>query len=302
MKNNRDPFVVVSVPVFNRKQKTLRFLSEFKKVEYKNYKIVIVDSGSTDGTVEEIKKSFSDSILIEGNKNLWWSAATNLGVKFGLENKADYILTINDDSLFQYDFLKHLVEVGEKYKRKAIIGSLLYQGKAKVKIWSIGGYMHWDEKIFGLNYEGQNAQLLKYIQNPLEVQINCGNGTLVPSHIFKEIGLYNELWCPQVHGDSEFILRARKSGYTTYVNHNSVIFNDIKLIPDVKNEFELFFSKKSDQYWKPIFYICLHYAPGKYKIKALINRYIPFLSGFIRLFGRKIKNIIKKILVVLRLR
>lgn len=302
MKNKPEPFVVVSVPVFNRKEKTIRFLNEFKKVKYSNYKIVVVDSGSTDGTPEKIKKSFPQVVLEEASKDLWWSAATNLGVKYGLKNKADYILTINDDSLFEYDFLKNLVETAEKFKKRAIIGSLLYQGKTKVKIWGVGGYMHWDEKIFGLNYEGQNSQFLRYIDNPLEVEINCGNGTLIPSQIFNEIGLYNEFWCPQVHGDSEFTLRARLYGYKTYINYKSAIFNDLKLIPDVKNELELFFSKKSDQYWKPILYICMKYAPGKYKIKAFINRYRPFLNGFIGLFIRKLKKIIKKLLVMLRLR
>ena len=51
--NEIKPNICVVVVVKNRIEFTKRFLNAFKKSTYKNYEIVLVDDGSTDGTEEQ---------------------------------------------------------------------------------------------------------------------------------------------------------------------------------------------------------------------------------------------------------
>ena len=69
----------IVTPVFNRKFTTI--IKIFKRTNFKDFKVIIVDDGSTDGTSKMIKNDFPKVILIETEGNLWWSESTNLGIK-----------------------------------------------------------------------------------------------------------------------------------------------------------------------------------------------------------------------------
>ena len=48
--------------------------------------------------------------ILQGDGNLWWSGATNLGVRYALEHGFAYVLTINNDSRVSPAFLSELVK------------------------------------------------------------------------------------------------------------------------------------------------------------------------------------------------
>ena len=48
----------------------------------------MIDDGSSDNTSNIVNKKFPDVILIKGDGNLWWSGATNLGIRFAMESGA----------------------------------------------------------------------------------------------------------------------------------------------------------------------------------------------------------------------
>ena len=96
-----NPNICVVVPVRNRIELTKRFLEAFFKSTYKCFTMVIVDDASTDSTVEYITKKYPEVVLLHGDGNLWWTGATNMGVKYAIENNYDYVLTINNDSVVE---------------------------------------------------------------------------------------------------------------------------------------------------------------------------------------------------------
>jgi len=95
----------IIIPIFNRIEYTKGCLLSLYKQTYKNFKIVVINDGSTDGSGKVLERDFPSVHVINGDGNLWWTAATNLGVKFALKNGADYILTLNNDTIATPDFL-----------------------------------------------------------------------------------------------------------------------------------------------------------------------------------------------------
>ena len=78
--------IYIVIPVYNRKEFTHQCLLSIIKQTNKNFKIIIVDDRSTDGTREMINSEFPEIILLKGDGNLWWTRAINLGVKYALKH------------------------------------------------------------------------------------------------------------------------------------------------------------------------------------------------------------------------
>lgn len=208
------PKVSVVVPVYNRIRLTTAFLQGFASVSYPNFEIVVVDDGSTDGTSQIIKNNFPSVHLLQTEGNLWWARATNLGASDAIERGTDYILTINDDVTFKYDFVDKLVMVAQ-LKPRTIIGALIYEHTNPKSLWYAGGRMAW--------LQGELIHRHSFDDGPLLWL--TGMGTLIPVDIFKEMGFYDEKHFPQYAADADFTLRAHKRGFGLALAPESVIWN-----------------------------------------------------------------------------
>ncbi len=65
-----------------------------KKSEIKLGEVIVVDNGSIDGTIEEIKSNFKNVKLIENNENLGYAKACNIGIQ---NSKSDFFIISNSD-------------------------------------------------------------------------------------------------------------------------------------------------------------------------------------------------------------
>lgn len=65
-----------------------------KKSEIKLGEVIIVDNGSTDGTIEEIKSNYINVKLLENNENLGYAKACNIGIQ---NSKSDFFIISNSD-------------------------------------------------------------------------------------------------------------------------------------------------------------------------------------------------------------
>ncbi len=273
-----NPTVCVVVAVRNRLELTKRFLESFKKSTYQNFTIVITDDASTDNTVEYVSQNYPEVVILHGNGNLFWTGATNKGVKYALEHNFDYVLTINNDAVVKPDTLAKLVECSIKNPGK-IVGSLIVRGDTG-KIWSAGVYLNWKNGyLFNLNHPDEDLKIVKTLQNPLPAEILNGNGTLFPTDIFRKIGIYNEFWTPHYHADSEITLRATKAGIKSIVCLDAIVINEIRTTPLNNGRRELVFAKKSDYYWKPLLYFFVKYCPNGYR-NSFFRQYYHFFKDF----------------------
>jgi GT2 family glycosyltransferase len=257
--------VCVVVPVHNRLELTKKFIENFSNNSYKDYQIVIIDDGSTDGTEKELHNKFPDVVVLKGDGNLWWSGSTNLGVKYAINNGFEYVLTINNDSTSDKDLLKTLLQIANE-KPDSIIGAKVMIGKTN-KVWATGVLVYFTTFPF-LHLENCNKDdsELKINVNTYETKALAGNGVLIPITVFKKIGLYDSFWCPQYHGDTEFTYRATKNGIKCFVAMDTLVFNN-EFVSSPKFSFlDELFSKKSPHYWRPVVRFYWSHAPLQYKL------------------------------------
>ncbi|MCH5319064.1 MAG: glycosyltransferase family 2 protein [Paramuribaculum sp.] len=85
---------------------------------------LVIDNGSTDGTVEKIKRRCPYIKLIENKKNLGFGAANNIGFRYAIKHGYDYVYLLNQDAWIAPDDILQLVEIAEKNKDFGIISPL----------------------------------------------------------------------------------------------------------------------------------------------------------------------------------
>ena len=200
--------IYIIIPVHNNKQETLNCLGCLAKQTFTNFKTIIVDDGSTDGTSEAIKKIFPEVEVLTGNGELWWTRAINLALsKFlPLVHKDDYFLTLNNDVEFDESYLENLV-FAAKQKPNTLIGSVSLDIHDKTKVVDAGIHINW------LNQKRTMGSFKKGDFFNMEASRLSGRGALIPSKVFKEVGLYDEKHFPQYAADAELSVRAKNSGF-----------------------------------------------------------------------------------------
>lgn len=287
----RPPRVCVAVPVFNRIELTTRFLDAFKQSTYWNYTIVVVDDASSDGTWDVITKKYPNVVLLKGDGNLWWAGGTNMAIKYAIAGEYDYVLTINNDAVVGPRYLETMVKCAQQ-KPSALIGSLITRNDTG-KIWSLGGHLDWtSQSLFNLDYYDHDLSIIKNLENPHPAQILNGDGTLIPTFIFKEIGLYNTYFTPQYHADSEIVVRAKRHGYDAYVCLDAQLINEITTEVSMKTLRDVIFNKKSEWHWKAYLLFYVKYAPLKKKW-GFFFQYYKFIKD--RRGMRTLTHLVKKL-------
>lgn len=89
-------------------------LSSLISQTYPDYEIVFVDNGSTDGSIEYVRQNFPMVSIIKNDGNLGFSTGNNIGFKYA---KGRYIITLNNDTKVQSNFIEELVRIAESDKK-----------------------------------------------------------------------------------------------------------------------------------------------------------------------------------------
>jgi GT2 family glycosyltransferase len=284
------PKIAAVIPTRDRKDKLFRFLEKFSKQTYANLQIIVVDSNSTDGTREEVIKHFPEVNLIHVSDREYWAGATNAGVKAALKGDYEYILTINDDSVVELNYVERMLEITQKY-RVLILGNCISYLSNPNLIWSLGTSNNWGTTDFlSLNYHNILRDNLPDSIKELdlmEVEALAGNGVLINREVFTAIGLYNETFLPHYHADSEITIRAHSKGIRIFVSPSIVLLNDFSVdqkklnLRNFKGIKYALFHRKSHLFVLPLIYIFIRYCPNFKKISTLwrlVNRFIKLSS------------------------
>ncbi len=94
-----------------------------------NTHIIVVDNASTDNTVSIIRE-YDDVILFVSDENLGFGSANNIGLRYCMDNDAEYVLLLNQDAFVAANAIECLYEAA---RNKETVGAvtplhLNYQG------------------------------------------------------------------------------------------------------------------------------------------------------------------------------
>lgn len=118
------PEVAIVILTWENYAETADCLDSLRAISYENYRVIVVDNGSRDGSAKRLRAEYDWCEFIINDDNIGFAPGNNVGISHALETGADYVCLLNDDTLVEPDFLEPLVDTMERYDRVAAVGGL----------------------------------------------------------------------------------------------------------------------------------------------------------------------------------
>ena len=147
---------------------------------------IVVDNNSTDGTREYVPEHFPDAVWFPQEKNLGFGQANNLGIKYALDNGADYILLLNQDATIHPDALRLLTDASD--------------GESLLSPVHLNGDGTKLDEMFRISIKPKDGMLFsdlllnKKLEKSYETGEICAACWLLPADVVRKIGGFNPLF------------------------------------------------------------------------------------------------------------
>lgn len=182
--------VYVIVLAWNHVDDTLEAIKSFTQDIYSNKIIVLVDNGSTDGTMKLIEKQYPEVKLIRSEQNLGVSGGYNLGIEYALTQAADYILIANNDIVTKIDMISTLVNSLENDDLAGVaMPKIFHYYGARNRLWCTGA--HWRKFPPTVKMSNFNRLDRKTSSIPTYIDFAPSCVLLLKRKLVEEIGLFN---------------------------------------------------------------------------------------------------------------
>lgn len=218
------PKVFIIILNWNGKDDTIDCLASIEKLDYPDYHVIVVDNGSTDGSVELIRASYPSATwftVIENGENLGYTGGNNVGLRYAMEQGAQYILLLNNDTTIKSDVLKCLVKTAEGNPHAGLLGPKIIQMDDPAKAYSMVGKLNmwfpWPDRM-----EGEDES--KVTGDAVCVDFLSGSALLVKRDFVEKVGLLDERFFFYWE-ENDWCERGRKAGFSSVFVPEAIVYH-----------------------------------------------------------------------------
>ena len=288
--NEEYPFITVLILNYNGRKYLKSCLDSLLSMNYPSFKLVVIDNGSTDGSLDFMTIHYPEIELIHLFKNCGYASAINTAMNFV---KSDYVAFLNNDVIVDPNWLHEMFcHFKSDEKIAALTPKILFLHNRKI-INSAGGNCD----LFGIGWNRGNGEFDNHqYDSKEEVFYANGAALLTKTDIWKEVGPFDSSFF--LYGeDLDWCWRARLKGYKILYIPSSVVYHcwqgsGSPMIPylekhwitiflknyDLKTIFQLFFKYLSLKLLK--FFWLLKYASNLNEKLAIFKSFCWNLNSF----------------------
>jgi GT2 family glycosyltransferase len=203
------PLIVTVILNTNRRDDTLSALASLAKNSYPNKQFIVLDNSSMDGSIDAIRQQFPFVQIIQLEENMGYAGNNNAGINAALDQGADWIFVLNEDTILAEDCLESLIDIGQSDPGIGILGPMIYHHDEPHIIQSAGGQLgpYWQSIHIGQDDLDQGQYTC-----PNTVDWISGCAILVRREVIKMIGSLDARFF-YYWEETEWCMRARKAGW-----------------------------------------------------------------------------------------
>jgi GT2 family glycosyltransferase len=228
--------VFITILNYNGNKDTYNCLNSLEELNTTGFElnVVVVDNASKEKFTEDKKYKF-DLKIIRSETNLGFSGGQNLGIKFALDNGADYVVILNNDVILNKELIVELLNTFETNKDCGIVSPKIYfakghefhkdryqQNELGKVIWYAGGQIDWQNVI--ASHIGVDEVDKGQYQNVKEIDFASGCCEMIKREVFEKIGFFDDRYF-LYYEDNDLSQRAKKQGFKIYYQPKAMLWH-----------------------------------------------------------------------------
>lgn len=257
------PKVIVLILSYNGMHHLDEAISSYLENDYDNFKVVVIDNGSTDGTKEYIEKKYQIVKVLRTEVNLKYSGGFNFGLDYALNKEnADYVLISNNDIKADRNVIKELVKVAIKDEHYGFVTGKVYYYDNPNVFQTVGKRedpIRWNGGHIG-NGEVDNGQYDEITERIFADDIFM----LVSKKLYFDVGGYDTEFEFQSE-EYDWQARAKKFGYKIIYTPYAKIWHKESATIGKASAFKLYYDARNP------FIVIMKHKPKKFIRKFLFH-------------------------------
>ena len=200
------PLVSVVIVNWNGLDDTKLCLAHTHKQTYKDIEIIVVDNGSTDGSVNYLR-SLSDIVLVENPTNRGFTGGHIAGYRAA---KGKYILLLNNDAVMEEHYIERAVDIMQMNDTIGAVGGRAYLWDDNNPLLDVTNDFYAYQNINPITAEGIFTKIDEGVLQ--EVNTVSGSCVMVRRSVIENIGyLHNPFFA--YYEESDLFARMKRVGY-----------------------------------------------------------------------------------------
>lgn len=216
---------------YNGLRDTKDCIESIKHSTYENYKIVVVDNCSPNDDAQKLKGDYDDIILINNKENEGFAKANNRGIDIAIQNGADYVMLLNNDTIVEADFLEKMIDTAQKLAADLLTCKIMYNYD-RSKIWYGGGKIDWN-KGYGVHYISDE------LKKNSEIEFASGCCMLLARRIIEKLKLPEDYF--MYFEDVDYCVKLRENGFHIYYTPFIKLYHKVSASAGVESPFFVYY-------------------------------------------------------------
>jgi len=205
--NMHIPKIAIVILNMNGKEVLGGCLHSVQGLNYPHYDVIVVDNNSSDGSQAFVSDAFPSVHLIQNKNNEGVPEGLNIGIQAALQSGADYVFTVNNDTILDRNALRELSKTLEQDKTIGAAGPVLYSMTDEMTIENAGGKIDWKKGTVVLSNAGETDGLLPEISD-----VDYISFFFADPRVLESVGLFDKKYFAYWE-DTDLCFRLKKAGY-----------------------------------------------------------------------------------------
>jgi GT2 family glycosyltransferase len=232
------PVVSIVVVNWNGAQVLPRCLEALSAQTYRDFEVIVVDNGSTDGSTDDLEAHWSGVRVLRLGENKGFAVANNLGA---VEARGRWLVLVNNDAFPETKWLEILIEATQQYPEYTFFGSRLVQYHNPEMMDGAGDVYH----ISGLAWRRYYNHPVSEIKHQVEEIFGpCAAAAMYLRKNFLKVGGFAEYYF-SYHEDVDLSFRLRLAGYRCLYIPDAVVKHIGSATTGVQSDFAVYYGHRN---------------------------------------------------------
>ena len=196
---------------WNGREDTLACLASLAALRDGDTEVVVVDNGSTDGSVEAVRAAHPEVHIVENGRNLGFAGGNNAGLRYAFDHGGQWTVLVNNDATLAPDAVARLRRAAAEHPAAGMLAGKVFFDEPPDRIW-FAGQRFWPAFGYSGRPRGYGRRDRPRYRRAYRTDRAAGAFMAVSRRVVDAVGLLDEDLFAYVE-DVDWCCRARAAGF-----------------------------------------------------------------------------------------